>query len=80
MQLFKLKEQKILYNYLKQNVGWLCLDPLVKKKCNVGWWLHRFLFSNSNLLLKKRTFIFVSDNCSRSENVGNSFKYEVFML
>lgn len=44
MQFFKLKEQKIIYNYLKQDVGWLHADPLgFQKKCNVGCWLHRFL-------------------------------------
>ena len=53
MQFRKLKEQKILCSYLKQNVGWLCVDVQgFQKKCNVGCWLYRFFFEMEFVLDK----------------------------
>ena len=58
MQLFKLKEQKILYNYLKQNVGWLCLDPLVKKKMQCGMVVASFFVFEFKFIVEEKNFHF----------------------
>ena len=57
MKFFKIKEQQILYKYLKQNVGWLCPDPHgFQRKCYVGYWLHRFLFE-MKFVTEENTFL-----------------------
>ena len=41
MEFVKTYEQKIWYNYLKQNVEWLYLNMnSYLKKCEFGYWLH----------------------------------------
>ena len=43
MKFLTTKQQKILYSFLKEHVGWLCPHSF-QKKCIVDCWLHCFYF------------------------------------
>ena len=52
---FLSSEHKILYNYLKHNIGWIYLNPnSFQKKCLSQCWVHRFFL--------KLKFVFEENN------------------
>ena len=47
-------EKKMLFNYLKQNIEWLCLEPS-KKKCLCWCWLYH-LFDELKFIINENKF------------------------
>ena len=82
MKFLNIREQKILFEYLKQNMGWFCLENnSFQKKCKQRCWLHCFFgeldfVSQNNYMssMEQHTFFDRMIKKYRS-NFSNDFEY-----